>query len=60
MRVKQEERRERERAEEVDREKQRRRQGQELLQVKQKLQEDEMKKMVDLRRREKNDDKMAK
>ncbi|CAB1325052.1 unnamed protein product [Coregonus sp. 'balchen'] len=45
MRVKQEERRERERAEEVDREKQRRRQGQELLQVKQKLQEDEMKKM---------------
>uniref|UniRef100_A0A4W5NH87 UBX domain protein 1 n=1 Tax=Hucho hucho TaxID=62062 RepID=A0A4W5NH87_9TELE len=58
MRVKQEERRERERAEEVDREKQRRRQGQELLQVKQKLQEDEMKKMVDLRRREKNDDKM--
>uniref|UniRef100_A0A8C7IZV0 UBX domain protein 1 n=1 Tax=Oncorhynchus kisutch TaxID=8019 RepID=A0A8C7IZV0_ONCKI len=60
MRVKQEERRERERAEEVDREKQRRRQGQELLQVKQKLQEDEMKKMVDLRQREKNDDKMAK
>ncbi|KAL0973873.1 hypothetical protein UPYG_G00212270 [Umbra pygmaea] len=60
MRVKQEERRERERTEEVEREKQRRRQGQELLQVKQKLQEDEMKKMAELRRREKDDDKLAK
>lgn len=60
MRVKQEERRERERAEEVDREKQRRRQGQELLQIKQKLQEDEMKKLTELRRREKMEDKLAK
>ncbi|XP_046876863.1 UBX domain-containing protein 1 [Hypomesus transpacificus] len=60
MRVKQEERRERERAEEVEREKQRRKQGQELLHIKQKLQDDEMKKLAELRRREKMEDKMAK
>ncbi|CAL8264259.1 unnamed protein product [Lota lota] len=60
MRLKQAERRERERAEEVEREKQRRKHGQELLQIKQKLQDDEMKKMADLRSREKMEDKMAK
>lgn len=60
MRVKQAERRERERAEEVEREKQRRKHGQELLQIKQKLQDDEMKKLADLRRREKMEDKLAK
>ncbi|KAM3866499.1 UBX domain-containing protein 1 [Diretmus argenteus] len=60
MRVKQAERRERERAEEVEREKQRRKQGQELLQIRQKLQDDEMKKLADHRRKEKMEDKMAK
>ncbi|KAJ3587604.1 hypothetical protein NHX12_011201 [Muraenolepis orangiensis] len=60
MRLKQEERRGRERAEEVEREKQRRKHGQELLQIKQKLQDDELKKMADLRRREKMEDKLAK
>ncbi|KAM4621805.1 UBX domain-containing protein 1 isoform 1-T4 [Polymixia lowei] len=60
MRVKQAERRERERAEEVEREKQRRRQGQELLQIKQKMQDDEMKKLADQRRKEKMEDKLAK
>lgn len=60
MRVKQEERRERERKDEVEREKQRRKQGQELLQIKQKLQEDEMKKLADDRRREKMEDRLAK
>ncbi|KAM6924168.1 UBX domain-containing protein 1 [Xenentodon cancila] len=59
MRVKQAERRERERAEEVEREKQRRRQGQELQQIRQKLQDDEMKKIADQRRREKMEDKLA-
>ena len=60
MRLKQAERRERERAEEVEREKQRRKHGQELLHIKQKLQDDELKKMADLRSREKMEDKMAK
>ncbi|XP_071765979.1 UBX domain-containing protein 1 [Centroberyx gerrardi] len=60
MRVKQAERRERERAEEVEREKQRRKQGQELLQIRQKLQDDEMKKLADQRRKEKMEDKLAK
>lgn len=60
MRVKQEERRERERKDEVEREKQRRKQGQELLQIKSKLQEDEMKKLADDRRREKMEDRLAK
>uniref|UniRef100_A0A8C1U6V0 UBX domain protein 1 n=1 Tax=Cyprinus carpio TaxID=7962 RepID=A0A8C1U6V0_CYPCA len=60
MKARQEERRERERKEEIEREKQRRKQGQELLQVKQKLQDDEMKKLADQRRREKMEDKLAK
>ncbi|XP_029020834.1 UBX domain-containing protein 1 [Betta splendens] len=59
MRVKQAERRERERAEEVEREKLRRRQGQELQQIRQKLQDDDMKKLADQRRKEKMEDKMA-
>ncbi|KAK2849033.1 hypothetical protein Q5P01_008867 [Channa striata] len=59
MRVKQAERRERERAEEVEREKMRRRQGQELQQIRQKLQDDEMKKLADQRRKEKMEDKLA-
>ncbi|XP_072251697.1 UBX domain-containing protein 1 [Leuresthes tenuis] len=59
MRVKQAERRERERADEVEREKQRRRQGQELQQIRQKIQDDEMKKIADQRRKEKMEDKMA-
>ncbi|XP_017263740.1 UBX domain-containing protein 1 [Kryptolebias marmoratus] len=59
MRVKQAERRERERAEEVEREKQRRKQGQELQQIRQKIQDDDMKKLADQRRREKMEDKMA-
>ncbi|XP_076148445.1 UBX domain-containing protein 1 [Alosa pseudoharengus] len=60
MRVKQEERRERERKDEVEREKQRRKQGQELLQIKSKLQDDEMKKLADQRRKEKMEDRLAK
>nr|XP_040031097.1 UBX domain-containing protein 1 isoform X2 [Gasterosteus aculeatus aculeatus] len=59
MRVKQAERRERERAEELEREKQRRRQGQELQQIRQKLQDDDMKKLADQRMKEKMEDKMA-
>lgn len=59
MRVKQAERREREREEELEREKQRRRQGQELQQIRQKLQEDDMKKLAEQRRREKMEDKLA-
>uniref|UniRef100_UPI0037E72CA3 UBX domain-containing protein 1 n=1 Tax=Semicossyphus pulcher TaxID=241346 RepID=UPI0037E72CA3 len=59
MRVKQAERRERERAEELDREKQRRRQGQELQQIRQKIQDDDMKKLAEQRRREKMEDKLA-
>lgn len=59
MRVKQAERRERERAEEVEREKQRRKTGQELQQIRQKMQDDEMKKIADQRRKEKMEDKMA-
>ncbi|KAF0039794.1 hypothetical protein F2P81_008029 [Scophthalmus maximus] len=59
MRVKQAERRERERAEEVEREKQRRRHGQELQQIRQKLQDNDMKKLADQRRKEKMEDKMA-
>ncbi|XP_050982978.1 UBX domain-containing protein 1 [Labeo rohita] len=60
MKARQEERRERERKDEIEREKQRRKQGQELLQVKQKLQDDEMKKLADQRRREKMEDRLAK
>ncbi|XP_060935325.1 UBX domain-containing protein 1 [Limanda limanda] len=59
MRVKQAERRERERAEEVDREKSRRKHGQELQQIRQKLQDDDMKKLSDQRMKEKMEDKMA-
>ncbi|KAI3351681.1 hypothetical protein L3Q82_020515 [Scortum barcoo] len=59
MRVKQAERREREREEELEREKQRRRQGQELQQIRQKMQDDEMKKIAEQRRREKMEDKLA-
>ncbi|XP_032384133.1 UBX domain-containing protein 1 [Etheostoma spectabile] len=59
MRVKQAERRERERAEELEREKQRRKHGQELQQIRQKLQDDDMKKLADQRRKEKMEDKMA-
>lgn len=59
MRVKQAERREREKAEEIEREKHRRKQGQELQQIRQKLQEDDMKKLAEQRRREKMEDKLA-
>ncbi|XP_068596526.1 UBX domain-containing protein 1 [Brachionichthys hirsutus] len=59
MRVKQAERRQREREEELEREKQRRKHGQELQQIRQKLQENDMKKLTDDRRREKMEDKMA-
>lgn len=59
MRVKQAERRERERAEEVEREKHRRKQGQELQQIRQKMQDDDMKNLAEQRRREKMEDKMA-
>ncbi|XP_061582290.1 UBX domain-containing protein 1 [Cololabis saira] len=59
MRMKQAERRERERAEEVEREKNRRKQGQELQQIRQKLQDDEMKKLSDQRRKEKMEEKLA-
>ncbi|XP_068440720.1 UBX domain-containing protein 1 [Clinocottus analis] len=59
MRVKQAERRERERAEELEREKQRRKDGQELQHIRQKLQDDDMKKLSDQRMKEKMEDKMA-
>ncbi|XP_077433409.1 UBX domain-containing protein 1 [Vanacampus margaritifer] len=59
MRVKQAERRERERAEELEKEKQRRKQGQELQQIRSKIQDDDMKKLAELRQREKMEDKMA-
>ncbi|XP_061756147.1 UBX domain-containing protein 1 isoform X1 [Nerophis ophidion] len=59
MRVKQAERRERERAEELEREKQRRKQGQELQHIRQKIQDDDMRKMAQLRNKEKMEDKLA-
>uniref|UniRef100_A0A8C6U4X3 UBX domain protein 1 n=1 Tax=Neogobius melanostomus TaxID=47308 RepID=A0A8C6U4X3_9GOBI len=59
MRFKQAERREREKAEEIEREKTRRKQGQELQQIRQKLQDDDMKKLADQRRKEKMEDKLA-
>ncbi|XP_056295984.1 UBX domain-containing protein 1 isoform X2 [Pseudoliparis swirei] len=59
MRVKQAERRERERVEEMEREKQRRKQGQEMQHIRQKLQDDDMKKLTDKRMKEKMEDKMA-
>uniref|UniRef100_A0A670ZID7 UBX domain-containing protein n=1 Tax=Pseudonaja textilis TaxID=8673 RepID=A0A670ZID7_PSETE len=57
---KQKEREEREKRETIEREKQRRKQGQELLLIRQKLQEDEMKKLAEERRREKMEEKLAK
>ncbi|KAL7978153.1 hypothetical protein Chor_005140 [Crotalus horridus] len=57
---KQKEREEREKRESIEREKQRRKQGQELLLLRQKLQEDEMKKLAEERRREKLEEKLAK
>ena len=59
MRMKQAERRQREQDEELEREKQRRKQGQELQQIRQKLQDDDMKKLAEQRRREKMEDKLA-
>lgn len=59
MRVKQAERRQREHEEELEREKSRRKQGQELQQIRQKMQDDEMKKITELRTREKMEDKLA-
>ncbi|MBN3277703.1 UBXN1 protein, partial [Polyodon spathula] len=59
MRLKQQEREEREKQEEVERERERRRHGQELLQVKQRLQEEEMKKLAEERKREKIEEKQA-
>nr|XP_046263107.1 UBX domain-containing protein 1 isoform X2 [Scatophagus argus] len=59
MRVKQAERRQREQDEELEREKQRRKQGQELQQIRQKLMDDDMKKLAEQRRREKMEDKLA-
>ncbi|XP_077465789.1 UBX domain-containing protein 1 isoform X3 [Stigmatopora argus] len=59
MRLKQAERRERERAEELEKEKQRRKQGQELQQIRSKIQDDDMKKLTEMRKREKMEDKMA-
>ncbi|XP_061900187.1 UBX domain-containing protein 1 isoform X2 [Entelurus aequoreus] len=59
MRVKQAERRERERAEELEREKQRRKQGQELQHIRQKIQDDDMRKLAELRNKEKMEDKLA-
>lgn len=59
MRVKQAERREREKAEEIEKEKHRRKQGQELQQIRQKLQDDDMKKLAEQRRKEKMEDKLA-
>ncbi|XP_072293776.1 UBX domain-containing protein 1 isoform X2 [Eucyclogobius newberryi] len=59
MRIKQAERREREKAEEIEREKTRRKQGQELQQIRQKIQDDDMKKLADQRRKEKMEDKLA-
>uniref|UniRef100_A0AAV2MK95 UBX domain-containing protein 1 n=1 Tax=Knipowitschia caucasica TaxID=637954 RepID=A0AAV2MK95_KNICA len=59
MRIKQAERREREKAEEIEREKTRRKHGQELQQIRQKIQDDDMKKLADQRRKEKMEDKLA-
>lgn len=57
---KQREREEREKRESIEREIQRRKQGQELSLIRQKLQEDEMKKLAEDRRREKMEEKLAK
>lgn len=57
---KQREREEREKRESIEREIQRRKQGQELSLIRQKLQDDEMKKLAEDRRREKMEEKLAK
>lgn len=59
MRVKQAERRQREQEEELEREIQRRKHGQELQKVRQKLQDDEIKTLTEQRRKEKMEDKLA-
>ncbi|XP_051900911.1 LOW QUALITY PROTEIN: UBX domain-containing protein 1 [Pristis pectinata] len=56
MKQRQLEREEREKKEEINREKQRRKQGQELSMIRQKLQEEEMKKIAEDRRKEKLED----
>ncbi|XP_053575919.1 UBX domain-containing protein 1 [Bombina bombina] len=56
---KQQEREEREKKERVEQEKQRRKQGQELSAIKQRMQEQEMQKAVEDRRREKQEERMA-
>ena len=53
------EREEQEKKEQVAREKQRRTQGKEIVSVKSKIEEDEIKKIADQRRREKMEDKLA-
>ncbi|XP_078391772.1 UBX domain-containing protein 1 [Cetorhinus maximus] len=60
MRQRQLEREEREKKDEIDREKQRRKQGQELSLIRQKLQEEEMRKIAEERRKEKLEDIRAK
>lgn len=59
MRVKQAERRQREQEEELEREIQRRKQGQDLQKVRQKVQDDEIKTLTEQRRKEKMEDKLA-
>ncbi|XP_063801112.1 UBX domain-containing protein 1 [Pseudophryne corroboree] len=56
---KQQEREEREKRERIELEKQRRKQGQELAAIKQKLQEQEMQKAAEERRREKQEERLA-
>ncbi|XP_059497506.1 UBX domain-containing protein 1 isoform X2 [Stegostoma tigrinum] len=60
MKQRQLEREEREKKDEIEREKQRRKQGQELSLIHQKLQEEEMKKIAEERRKEKLEDIRAK
>ncbi|XP_042202517.1 UBX domain-containing protein 1 isoform X2 [Callorhinchus milii] len=56
MKQRQQEREEREKKDEIEREKARRRQGQELAMIRQRLQEEEMRKVAEDRRREKLED----
>ncbi|XP_069750153.1 UBX domain-containing protein 1 [Narcine bancroftii] len=60
MKQRQQEREEREKKDEINREKQRRKQGQELTMIRQKLQEEEMRKIAEDRRKEKLEDIRAK
>ncbi|XP_067877506.1 UBX domain-containing protein 1 [Heterodontus francisci] len=60
MKQRQLEREEREKKDEIDREKQRRKHGQELSLIRQKLQEEEMRKIAEERRKEKMEDIRAK